>query len=233
MKILRHPELDEREFGRAAVRVEHLRDWVRQVGAMLPPTIPIVDDFDAVQLESFLVAIERGAAEGPAAAVVLAATALLNEPDAPSEHPATRAMIEDEHDDIHARWFLGAKAHQRWREKLAAAVCSGALHTIDAMTGLPTASPSPSPKTTMHSTKQERRDEVDVIVDAAIAACGTGADVARLWAHLQKVASDKADAKPGTLIGFDEDGLKYSRNGQAAWITRDAFAKRIRRRATP
>lgn len=231
MNIHKDPRLDEREFGRAAVRVEDLRTWTTQARALLPPTVPSLDECDAVQLEALLVAMGRGAREGSDNAVLAAATALLNDETIPAGHPKTKIMIVEEQDVVHARWFLGAEVHRQWRQKLEQAIARGELETFDALTGLPLATTKPAPF--RHSTKEAQRDEADVFIDAALAECGAGADVATVWAYLQKIADDKTAKKPGTLIGLDDDGLKYTKNGVVDWLNREALRKRLKRRQAP
>lgn len=241
MKILRHPELDEREFGRAAIRVGELRSWAERERLCLPRTTPSVDDFDAVQLEALLSALGAGASDYAGdtttdAQILDAARAMLNEDEEQGVNPKVREMIEQDRSVQLARWYVGGRVHVHWRRKLEEAVRAGALAVFDALTGLPIAGLSPGARgmsRQTHSTKSEQRDEADVFIDAALATCGLDADGATVWAHLQRLADDKAVTKPGTLIGLDEDGLKYMKNGTVAWMTRDALSKRLKRRRAP
>lgn len=61
MKILSDSALLGLEFGRMAVRVDDLQRWALQDGAGLPPTLPDAAEYDVVQLEALLQAIQVGA----------------------------------------------------------------------------------------------------------------------------------------------------------------------------
>lgn len=126
-------ELALRDFGRAAVRIADLQEWLLQVRGVLPPTIPDVTHFEVVQLEELLCSIERGATAAYKDAHTAAVTAAARLVD-PGE--GFRGLIESG-DRTACLWLIGADAHSQWRQQLAAAVESGALRTVDSVTMLP------------------------------------------------------------------------------------------------
>jgi len=146
MKILRHPELDEREFGRAAIGVDELRSWAERERLWLPRTAPSLDEFDAVQLESLLSALGAGAADYAGdtttdSQILDAARAMLKEDEEQGVNPKVREMIEQDRSVQLARWYVGGRVHVHWRRKLEGAINDGALQVFDALTGLPLRQP--------------------------------------------------------------------------------------------
>jgi len=145
-KILFHAELMDRDFGRMAVSTAALMKWADDCGAVVPPTLPDIRDFDAVAIESLLVAFER-AVPTMTAETLLAVAATI-----PSD-PKLRRLI-DRGVVTSARWHVGADIHQQWRRMLDAAVRAGELATVDALTGLPMFAPNSAAPTVAPATKQ-------------------------------------------------------------------------------
>jgi hypothetical protein len=246
MKILKEPTLDDGEFGRAAARVSDLLKWIEESGAALVPTYPNVRDFDAVQLECLLVALHRGLKPTEAGnegmsdrAVLETARSLIESGEAEGMHPKIRTMIIEQGDAHFARHELGGLIATHWRDRLRAGMGAGELRTFDYMTGrpleptaLPPAPPAAETSSRIHSTKNKQRDEVDVIIDAALKAAGPGADDADVWIALQRLAD--SEAPPGTAVGMvnagEKKGVKYTSNGKSEILTRNAFTQRMKRR---
>lgn len=133
-KTLVDPILFSREFGSQALRVHTLQAWAEKRGLTIPPTVPSVADFDMVALESLLVAIERGVPTMQDDAVLDIAKAIPC--DAVMGKLIEKGVVQS------ARWLVGANIHQQWRGVLATAIANGELGTVDALTGLPMASPT-------------------------------------------------------------------------------------------
>lgn len=78
---------------------------------------------------------------------------------------------------------------------------------------------------TVHTTKALRRDALTPVIEVAQAACANPFDAAAVWAQLLVMAEKKAPP----LIGSTEEGIQYLDQGEAAILTRNAFAKRLAR----
>jgi hypothetical protein len=129
-KVLFDASLCERDFGKQALRVGALKDWA----GTLPATVPDVHEFDVVQIESLLCAIERGttALYAKADDQVLIDEALKVE----TVDPKVRKLIEEGSHQL-ARWLLSAGVHVVWRQRITAALEKGELRSIDSLTMLP------------------------------------------------------------------------------------------------
>jgi hypothetical protein len=93
---------------------------------------------------------------------------------------------------------------------------------------VPMSSPAPTAPTgaMKHSTKDGRRDILDPVIDFAQIECRDPHDTAEVWAQLQRMA----DGEHGPLLASTTEGVKYSKNGRDAHLTRDALDKRLQRR---
>lgn len=74
-----------------------------------------------------------------------------------------------------------------------------------------------------HSTKPARRDTLDPVIEHAQGRCKDPQDTAQVWAQLQRLAQDEH----APLLAATHEGLKYTKNGDAAYFTRDALDKRL------
>lgn len=129
MRTLFQDVLIDREFGRTAVRTADLRKWAADHAATIPPTIPAIDDFDVLHLESLLCAIERGV---PALSARVASNLAAELPSASLNRRIAALSVE-----AVPQWMVGADVHQQWRHRIAQAIATGELRPVDVLSGLP------------------------------------------------------------------------------------------------
>ena len=122
--ILFHADIVDRAFGSALLSVSRLRDWINSKGLHLI-TKPPINDFEFVQVEALLCAIERAASDG------------LTQPQAETIVRVSKTLADDPVADIAAPWLIGADAHQQWRGVIGKAVQHGELALLDFGSKLP------------------------------------------------------------------------------------------------
>ncbi len=122
--ILFHADIVDREFGNALLSVSGLKDWISSKGLHLV-TKPSINDFEFVQVEALLCAVERAATDG------------LTQPTAKSFVKVSKTLADDPAADIAAQWLIGADAHQQWREVIRNAVLHNELALLDWGSKLP------------------------------------------------------------------------------------------------
>ena len=112
--VLFHPELVDRDFGSHLLSVAKLIEWADQQGLEVA-TLPPLDQFQFVQVEALLCAIERAAIGTTTEAMAVAIV------------QATPRLAHDEAAEIAPRWLIAADAHKQWRHLIAHAV---AMHEL-------------------------------------------------------------------------------------------------------
>lgn len=152
MNVLFDDCLIEREFGTAAVQVAALHKWAKQSGIEIPQTVPTLEDFDAVHIETLLCAIERAVPSMSDYAGIL----LANKIDAPE----LRGILE-QHGAPIARWLVPAEVHRLWRYRLREAIGSGEFMPVDALTGLPLAQGFPTGSSTAETAPEKDGKHTD------------------------------------------------------------------------
>lgn len=76
----------------------------------------------------------------------------------------------------------------------------------------------------VHSTKDKRRrDDLWPVIEEAQRKCYDPKDTAAVWGELKRMA----DHETGPLLAFTGQGIKWTRNGKTAYLTRDALHKRL------
>lgn len=87
-----------------------------------------------------------------------------------------------------------------------------------------------APPASAHPSKRTRRDAVTPAIERAQRQCQEPDDVAQVWSYLQEMA--RKGEPP--FIGTTEDGLKWvDANDKAAFLSRDALRRRMRRARSP
>ena len=75
-----------------------------------------------------------------------------------------------------------------------------------------------------HSTKEaQRRDILDPVIELAQSKCLDPMDTAQVLAQLQVLAQEEH----APLLASTNEGIKYAKKGNAAYLTRDALDKRL------
>ena len=112
-------------LGDVVVGRAELVDWCHRIQAVVPPTNPNVFEFKYLHLDSFLAAIETGAAAGEIGHVLRAATALL-----PHDIDCDRALASrvSARDVAAAREYLAREAPRMWASMLHRALATKQLH---------------------------------------------------------------------------------------------------------
>lgn len=123
-QILFHPDLADREFGSHLLSVQKLTNWAENQGLEIA-TQPPVANFQFVQVEALLCAVERAAAQTTSESM---AVAIVQE----TKHLANSRAAE-----VAPRWLVGADAHQQWRRLLEKAVEAGELTLLHFGSKLP------------------------------------------------------------------------------------------------
>jgi hypothetical protein len=116
-------------LGDVVVGRGELVDWCHRTQAVMPPTEPNVFDFKHLHLDSFLAAVEKGAAAGEIGHLLRAATALL-----PHDVNCDRALASrvSARDVAAAREYLGREGPRMWASMLHRALATKQLHRTDA-----------------------------------------------------------------------------------------------------
>lgn len=131
MTTLFHAELSDRDFASHLLHVGDLLEWIKSKRLHLKTTPP-VNDFEFVQVEALLCAIERNAnnlTTDQALEIVLNTPAL-------KDYPIFQKYPNDI-DPTTCRWLIGANAHKKWRELLTGAIAAHELTLLDFGSKLP------------------------------------------------------------------------------------------------
>ena len=77
-----------------------------------------------------------------------------------------------------------------------------------------------------HKIRGKPRNILDSVIEAAQARCKDPKDVSQVWVQLSALALEKTLP----LLNASSEGLKYTKDGRAAYFTRDALYKRLKRK---
>lgn len=125
-----HESITDREWGANLIAVAALEQWVSEAGLILK-TIPSLDNFDFVQAEALLCAIERYATQcTPAEAL----SAIRNDKTL-KEH---RVYKESPEDPMPSHvWLYASEAPRQWRELIRNGLHTGDLALLNPASKLP------------------------------------------------------------------------------------------------
>lgn len=124
MSELKHTNLNDRDFGSRQLNVKHFLEWLDRERLSVR-TIPSIADYQFVQIEALLCAIER------AAMPVDEDTALADIEANP------RLAVDNRASKIVPVWHIAANAHLQWRKLITKAIEDGELIELDAGSKLP------------------------------------------------------------------------------------------------
>lgn len=152
MNVLFDERLCERDFKLSAVGRDELRKWASDRSIVIPTTVPPIEGFDVLHLETLLCAIEHGAGQLVTQSArqpqrsrrrAIAAERVVCDlaRDIRTDHRVAEMAADD---PAVAKWLIGADVHRQWRRILVQAIEQCELCPIDALTGLPLA-PRPAP----------------------------------------------------------------------------------------
>lgn len=221
MTILSHKHLHGREFGSSLLGVTEFFEWLA-INKLRIATAPNLRDYDFVQVEALLCAVEGAAGS-------------ISEDEARGIVAADQLLTADRMADDAPRWLVGAEAHRKWRELITRAVMNGGLQLLDFGSKLPATIPTaarmegeargwidagarvttvvphafrPTPEPAS-SIQHKIRDKAPSILTAEIAeAKRTAPDPtspASVWDELTKLAARKF----GVLVGVASEGIQY------------------------
>ena len=131
MTTLFHAGLSGRDYASHLLHVGDLLEWIKSKRLHLKTTPP-VNDFEFVQVEALLCAIERNAnnlTTDQALEIVLNTPALKDDP--------IFQKYPDDIDPTTCRWLIGANAHKKWRELLTDAITAHEVTLLDFGSKLP------------------------------------------------------------------------------------------------
>jgi hypothetical protein len=234
MTILSHKHLHGREFGSSLLGVTEFFEWLA-LNKLRIATAPDLHDYDFVQVEALLCAVEGAAGS-------------ISEDEARGIIAADQLLTADRMADDAPRWLVGAEAHRKWREIITRAVMDGHLQLLDFGSKLPTTIPTaakmegeargwidagarvtavvqeafrpnhePASSPDLVSTdpgptqsiQHKIRDRVPSILTAEIAEAKRNAPdpslPASVWDELTKLAARKF----GVLVGVASEGIQY------------------------
>ena len=123
--------LSDRNFASHLLHVGELLEWAKSKRLHLKTTPP-VNDFEFIQVEALLSAIQRNAnnlTPDEALEIVLNDPVLKGDP--------IFQKYPDDIDPSTCRWLLGAEAHRKWRELLSGAIAAHELELLDFGSKLP------------------------------------------------------------------------------------------------
>lgn len=123
MKVLSHPDLHCRDFGSSLLSVADFQEWLKEHRLRIF-TAPKIDDFDFVQVESLLCAVESAAGE-------------ITDAEAKEIVNADPFLAKDRMAIAAPRWLVSADAHRKWRIKITQALLDGQLVLLDFGSKLP------------------------------------------------------------------------------------------------
>lgn len=132
MKKLFRATLCDRPFGGAVLHVPTLLKWAENKSLSIPASPPLAD-FDFVQVEAALCAIEAHADE-------------FTESDSRAIVSANPRLANYKYADVVPAWLIGADAHKQWREIFTKATEAGELQLLDPVSHLPI-TPAPAHST--------------------------------------------------------------------------------------
>lgn len=241
-EILFHNGLCGREFGSAVLGVPQLLEWAASKGYGLRAE-PHIQDYDYVQVENLLCAIERSLSrETPETAEALIKCDPSLKPDfselaAAMEPEAAEACLNVM--DEAPVWNVGASTHLEWRKILSAAFEAGELQPLkyNSLTPIaPAKQPAPAPKvkakpvTTRAPIMQGnklRRNNLDPAIDKAIEQAGN-MELADVYLKLKELALGEEKPFTGLMIN---DALCYTDdNNEPARLSKNALGKRLKNR---
>ena len=131
MTTLFHAGLSGRDYASHLLHVGDLLEWTKSKRLHLKTTPP-VNEFEFVQVEALLSAIERNAnnlTPDQALEIVLNTPALKDDP--------IFQKYPDDIDPTTCRWLIGANAHKKWRELLTDAITAHEVTLLDFGSKLP------------------------------------------------------------------------------------------------
>lgn len=131
MEVLSHKDLHCREFGSALFFVADFFKWLNEKHLRIS-TIPDIADYEFIQIESFLCAIERAASQ-------------VTTEEALEIVQIDPLLANDRMAETNPRWLVGAEAHRKWRIKIHEAVNAKELVPLDYGSKLPIAAPDATP----------------------------------------------------------------------------------------
>lgn len=189
MQILTDKHLFERELGNYMLSVPDLLEWAKSRGYFLR-TIPELDGYDMVQVESLLCAIQRAAEPSLDDAMDMVAA---------NPRLAGHRMADDSH---LSRWLVGAEAQRQWREIITKAIADDELRVFDAVSLLPTSIRDGSIERSEQTTALQDDLETGELVDESESDCdcrdgGTPSDDWTVTARAIADEEDEKDAKVG------------------------------------
>ena len=123
--------LSDRDFASHLLHVCELLEWAKSKRLHLKTTPPVTD-FEFIQVEALLSAIERNAnnlTPNEALEIVLNDPVLRGDP--------IFQKYPDDIDPSTCQWLLGAEAHRKWRELLSGAITAHELTLLDFGSKLP------------------------------------------------------------------------------------------------
>lgn len=129
MKILSHKHLHGRDFGSSLLGVTEFSEWLSNKRLRIE-TSPNICEYDFVQVEALLCAVER------------AAFGSVTDDEAKEIVAADQIMVADNMASDAPLWLVGAEAHRKWREVITRAVMSGSLQLLDFGSKLPASIPT-------------------------------------------------------------------------------------------
>ena len=127
MEVLSHKDLHCREFGSALFFVADFFKWLNEKHLRIS-TIPDIADYEFIQIESFLCAIERAASQ-------------VTTEEALEIVQIDPLLANDRMAETNPQWLVGAEAHRKWRIKIHEAVNAKELVPLDYGSKLPIAAP--------------------------------------------------------------------------------------------
>lgn len=131
MEVLSDKDLHCREFGSALFFVADFFKWLNEKHLRIS-TIPDIADYEFIQIESFLCAIERAASQ-------------VTTEEALEIVQIDPLLANDRMAETNPRWLVGAEAHRKWRIKIHEAVNAKELVPLDYGSKLPIAAPDATP----------------------------------------------------------------------------------------
>jgi hypothetical protein len=78
----------------------------------------------------------------------------------------------------------------------------------------------------VHTNSQSRRNILSPLIECAQSKCSNPNDIAQAWTQLRELAMKEVPP----LLGVYEERVKYTKDGNAAYLTKAAFGKRMRRK---
>jgi len=225
--------LADGEWGANLLSVADLQAWARQTGRHLK-TMPSVDEFEFVQAEALISAIQRYASQcSPAEALA----ALKTMPEL-KEH---RVFKESPDDPMPSHvWLLATEAGRDWRKVISKAIEGGELRLLNTATKLPimaatptksesigiqAAEPFSKPIITFHKI-QTRKNVLSAVIEMAKARAVDQEDHHSVWAAFVELAASHTPP----LVGYADGEVKFNNgDGDIECISKKNFIRRLKR----